>query len=1069
MFFVYKSNHINTLLSKAIQIMQAKPLPNIFEKEIFVHDNKILFKYINIFLAQKIGISANLKLYHPHDFIWTLFEKILFKKKIKSIFTNSVIMWNIVKFLDQNNFFIKFNHKNTINKFKFSFLMANIFKQYIFYRPHWINAWEIGKNISNLEHNKIWQIKLWMEIVNNIKKNNQSINHFANMFKSFNILFKEKKINKNNFPHRFFIISSFALNPSYLEIFKKISSYSNIYFLHITPYKYNIFNTIQNTKSILNNKAQKNNINNSLIKLWGKYEKIYEYYIIESKQTKITNYFKKYTNSNLLNNIKNNFLKKKDCNQNTKKLLKATDHSISIHICYNKKNEIEILYETLLVLLDKNPSISPGDIIVTSTSIDTYTSYIHSIFTAINKKKQIPFCIVKNFNKKINIIILSFKKIFNLSNSRFENKEILELLDIPEIASKFDISDEEIKILYHWIEETNIRWAIDEQHKDDLLFPKHKQNTWLYGIEKLLLSYSMNNTNNIWNHIVSSSVINNFRAELISKLIIFINTLKKWQKKLSKSRNIQYWSLLANDIIKDFFSYHKNIEKYFEIIKKKWIKTIDDSKLAYYSNKISINILKILFFNQFNHNKNQNILPGAINFCSASSICYIPFKIICIIGSDHQSIPEKNQLDNFNLLKTYSSIGDLNSYEKSCYLFFQSLSCATKYFYISYVGYSIKDESKICSSHIVNQLLNYISLNFYLSKNDHVNIHDNTKNIIKHICKTHHKKYFYTIKTIDHHVRKELQYTYKNIEKKIDIKDQFNKNTINQVYLQNIINFWKNPIRYFFKYNLNIQFNTKQNIIKTTEPFSVNQLDAFKIKSILLKKIIYNENIDELFQYYVASGKLPYGVFGKIFWDKSIEEMQSIAKFVVTFRNNTQEQNINLKIKKYRINGILSEIQDTGLLRWKPNTINYSDRISLWLEHLIYCISGGIGNSKIIGYKKQIWSFCALEPDIAYYYLLKYIKGYFKGIKKIILLTKSGVSWLDAVYDIKHHIIKKDNLTKQKGNLKLLQTWIGNNFSQGEKNDFYIQKTFVELNEYNIKEICKIAQTWFTPILKYKK
>ncbi|QIE02142.1 exodeoxyribonuclease V subunit gamma [Buchnera aphidicola] len=1069
MLFVYKSNYLNMLFSKASQIIKEKPLSNVFEKEIFIYDNQILFKYLNIWLAKKNGITANIKLYHADNFLWELLRKILFKTKIKNFFTDSIMMWKIIKILDKKTYDTKFINLNKSEKFKFSFLMAKIFKKYIFYRPNWINSWSQGVNISNIENDEIWQIKLWTLIISDMQKYNQSYNNFAHMFKSFNLLVKTKKINIDYLPHRFFVISSFSLNPAYINILKKISVYINIYFLHITPYKYNIFNTIENNKFLSKSKSQKQNYTNPLIQLWGKYEKIYEYYIIKSSHIKIINYFKKYHENNLLNYIKNDFLKKKYFYKNKKRLLNKTDNSISIHICYNKKNEIEILYKTLLALLDQNPSISPGDIIVTSKSIDSYTPYIYSTFTAINQKKQIPFFIVQNINKQTKIITESFKKILNLSNSRFENKEILEFLDIPEIANKFNISDEEIQILYYWIEETNIRWAIDEKHKNYLSFFPHKQNTWLYGIEKLLLSYSMNNTKNIWNNILSSSLIDKSKSELISKLIIFINTLKKWQKKLSKSQYIQYWSLLAHDIINDFFSYNENTIKFFNLIKRNWTKIIDDNISSNYSNKISINILTILFFNKFNNINHQGILPGAINFCHSNTVCYIPFKIICIIGADHYSVSQNYDLDNFNLLYKYSKIGDLNNYIKSCYLFLQSLSCAQKYFYISYVGYSIKNENnKLHTPSIIDQLLNYIASNFYFCGKKKLNIHDNTKNIIKNICKIHQKQNFYTVNTINASIKQKSQYIYKNIVEKINTQNLLDQKSTNKLSLQDIINFWKNPIRYFFKHRLNIQFNRSKHIIQTTEPFSVNPLDSYKIKNILLKKIIYHENIDELLQYYIASGKLPYGIFGKMFWEKSIEEMQGIAKLVIKLRNNTKEKKINLKIKKYQINGLLSEVQDIGLLRWKPGTINYSDRLVLWLEHLIYCVSGGIGESQIIGYKKK-WSFSILNPDIAYFYLLKYIEGYIKGTKKIILLTKSGSSWLDVIYDIKNDIIKTDNLTKNKSHLKLLQTWIGNNFSLGEKNDFYIQKTFIELNEYNIKKICKTAQTWLIPTLKYKK
>ncbi|WP_264357795.1 exodeoxyribonuclease V subunit gamma [Buchnera aphidicola] len=319
MFIVYKSNSLNRLLLKAYHIIQKKPLSNIFEKEIFVHDNKILFQYLNIFFAEKTGISANFKLYHPNYFIWKLFKIILSKKKLKNTFTHAMIAWEIMKILDNKNFLEYYNEKlDNIQKFKFSFLMANIFEQYIVYRPNWINEWEKEQNISITDPMAKWQKKLWMKITSNIKKIYPFSCHFAKLFYSIQALIQEKKIKKKYLPNRCFIISDLTLNPSYIKILKKISTYINIYFLYITPCKNNIFYLIKDNKVSLHEKIEKKNMfHNSLIMLWIQYEKIYSLYIIQSKKIKKINCFKKNKNDNLLNNIKNDFLegnklKKKD-------------------------------------------------------------------------------------------------------------------------------------------------------------------------------------------------------------------------------------------------------------------------------------------------------------------------------------------------------------------------------------------------------------------------------------------------------------------------------------------------------------------------------------------------------------------------------------------------------------------------------------------------------------------------------------------------------------------------------------------------------------------------------------
>ncbi|QCI22293.1 exodeoxyribonuclease V subunit gamma [Buchnera aphidicola] len=1074
MFIIYKSNKLDILLSKICPIIQKKPLTKIFEKEIFIHDSKILFQYLNIFIANTIGISANIVLDHPNNFILKLFQNILNKKNIKNKFTQSIIMWNIINALNKKNFFSCIKKKDNISKkFKFAYLMSKIFEQYIIYRPNWINSWEEKKNISLIDKNAIWQIELWQEIIKNIKKHDKSAYHILNLFNIFQNFHNKKKIKKNFFPSRFFIISSFSLNPFYIKIFKIISQYTNVYFLYLTPFKNNIFhlNSIQNKNISKIEKTQKNKLNNSILSLWGKYEEYYVLNIINHKNTKKINFFKKAKGNNLLSWIKNNLLKFNIINNKKikRKCLSPTDNSISINICYSEYNEIEILYEQLLIYFNTYPDLKPSDIIVTSYSINNYISSIHSIFNSEHDKKNIPYFISKKISKKTEIILLFFNKILDLQNNRFENEEILAFLDIPEISNHFNISEKDINILYCWIEEANIRWGIDHKHKKNLFFPKDKNNTWMWGIEKLLLSYATNDTENIWNDILPCSIVNNnIRSELIGKLIIFINTLKKWQKKISNPKYLISWRSLFNDLIDDFFQSNIKTIKSVQILSKNWIEMIDEIILCKYKNKISIEILKKNFTCKI-QDKNQKFLPGVVNFCHPNDVCYIPFKIICIIGANYKTIPQKNNLDSFiNLLNEYPSIGDASAYEKYSHLFLQSISCAQQYFYISYIGYSIKDNRKMNPSILIDQLLNYISFNFFFIRDNNLDIENNKKQIIYYLCKNHKKQNSYKKKKIENN---------QNIYKKtnIQIKDKTFDNTLlknhtsNKINLKDLIRFWKNPIRYFFNNHLKIKYVFKKTNIENTEPFSVKKLDTFEIKKNILNEIIQRRDIQKLLEYYSLSGKLPYGFFGQSFLYKIQKEMQSIANLVISYKTLSKQKKVNLTVNQFQINGILYEIQKEGLLRWQPNKINYSDRISLWIEHLIYSLQEGIGKSKIIGYRNQIWSFSVLDPKTAHNYLNQYISGYIKGSQEMILLTRSGASWFDQIYDIKNNIIKNDEKSKIKAYKRLLDTWNGNDYIQGEKEDFYIKQIIKVLNHDHIKEICQTAQRWLLPLLKNKK
>nr|WP_315984417.1 exodeoxyribonuclease V subunit gamma [Buchnera aphidicola] len=853
-----------------------------------------------------------------------------------------------------------------------------------------------------------------------------------------------------------------------MEIFHEISIYTDVYFLYLTTYKNNII--VSNINS-LNNKLSdltlKNNFNNTLEELWGKYDYTYLFFIKKLKNIKINSYFDKYNTNNLLNNIKNNILNFKKNKKSSKKTLNPKDNSISINICYSKQHEIEVLYKTLIEILNENENIAPHDIVVTSFSLNNYITCINSVFKLKNKKEKISFYISNQTHKSSQKILYLFNKILNLSNIRFNNEEILELLNIPTIAKNFNISEEEINILYSWVESTNIRWGVNEKHKNDLYCLKINQNTWFYGIDKLLLSYATNEKNKIWNHILSCTSIDFSKSELIGKLSNVINILNKWRLKLSISKKIKYWRSLFKCFINDFFQEQTELDTMLKIINKNWIKMIDEIILSEYPNKISINILQKNFLYITNYTSNQKFKVGAINFCHPSLICYIPFKIIYIIGLGYKELPQNNDIDNFNLLKKYPSITDINVDDTTYYLFLQNFISAKEYFYMSYIGYSLKNESKIYPCKLIEQLITYITLYFCFKGDEKLKIENNRKKISHHLFKIHKKEHLYNILNIQ-----KIEHTKKNQVK--NIHKMFFKNIISlknikinhfSINLKNLIAFWQHPIRYFFNFTLNTKFIIKKKL-SVTEPFFIDQLENFKISNLLLENMINKKDIKNILKQIELSGTIPYKGFGEIALTKKCKEIKEIANIINQYRILPKTKDFSIKIEKYYIKGTLTEIQNTGLLRWKTSSINYSDRISLWLEHLVYCILGGIGESRIIGNKKQIFAFRSIPHIVAYNYLLAYIKGYIDGIKNPLLLIKSGAAWLDKVYDIKNHCIHKNKNIKQEAYKILCNKWIGNSYIKGEKEDVYIQKIISKLD---VKKICNISKKWLTPLLMYKK
>ena len=55
----------------------------------------------------------------------------------------------------------------------------------------------------------------------------------------------------------------------------------------------------------------------------------------------------------------------------------------------------------------------------------------------------------------------------------------------------FDLDDNELETIRGWLEETRVRWGMDEQDRVRLGLPGYRENSWRAGLDRLLLGYAM--------------------------------------------------------------------------------------------------------------------------------------------------------------------------------------------------------------------------------------------------------------------------------------------------------------------------------------------------------------------------------------------------------------------------------------------------------------------------------------------------------------------------------------------------------------------------------------------------
>ncbi|WWO98190.1 MAG: exodeoxyribonuclease V subunit gamma [Candidatus Dasytiphilus stammeri] len=1029
MLIIYHSNQLeilNLLMSHYLKTLDFND--PFYSEEILVPSTNII-PWLEMSITKQIGITttANIKFTLPDTFIWNMLVCMLHDLPQENMFTKEKIKWKIMaiipKLLHQAEFkifkqYLSINpHHN--NLFILATYLAELYYQYLVYRPEWVMQWEKNQ-FTEIDQSQIWQVYLWYEIINYTKKLDQSISHIANLYRGF--LKKMRKLKTpTNLPKRIFIFNISRLPPLYLKILDALSKHIEIHFFLMNPCRH-YWGDI--------NEYKQETVNNPILKSWGKLGRDNLFMLSQFEPINEIDAFVDIKNDTMLHSIQQDILELEDYttidfteNQIKKKrLFNLNDNSIQIHISYNLQRELEVLQDRLYDLIMKDSSLTLNDIIIMTPDINLYAPFIQAVFGNTQSKYYLPFHICDQSINQIYPLVRSFISLLRIiEEENLSLDKIFSLLDIPALAINFEISQENLAFLHQLLSEYENSIKYDNENQIELFLESNK---------------------------------NQLGAKLVERISKIYIKLSQWHNFILQPRVLSEWKNILSEIIKDFFWIDDNTDQevvaVLTFIQHKWYVILEDA-IPYHPEILPIQLLYDELIMQLNEIKlNMYLMKNCINFCSLISIRFIPFKIVCVLGMNDGIYPRISSSISYNLILQHPKLGDISQRDNDRYLFLETLLSVREIFYLSYIGTSIPGNIKKFPSIFINEILNYIVQSYYWPNNNILDFDKSSKKITKHLQCFHDKYTDVMLKNNDCIINSSIN------------NMVLPKPIINELNIQKFLYFWQHPVRAFFNNRLGVKFLYPERITSS-------KLNYYEFNTELLTTLIQDHNPSDLFALYRTKGLLPDGVLGKIFLQKQHNCMNTLAQIIKQYYcSSAKNISIDLTIRGMRLTGYLSHVQFDGLVRWKCTRLNFRDGLLLWLEHLIYCMINGNGKSRMFGPANTKWSFGALDYQEAIDHLIPFIEGYQCGMSSpILLLPKTGGAWLKASYDKKKSIISYDEKTQLKARQRLLMTWMCDKI--GEINDPYLQRLFRIMDEYRIKEVIRNAESWLLPIMHFNQ
>ncbi|MEY2678728.1 MAG: hypothetical protein RLZ00_1420, partial [Pseudomonadota bacterium] len=414
----------------------------------------------------------------------------------------------------------------------------------------------------------------------------------------------------------------------------------------------------------------------------------------------------------------------------------ADDTSMVFVQTHSAQREVEVLHDRLLAWLDADESLKPSDIMVMVPDMANFAPHIHAVFGRFssNELRHIPYT-VADTTPRTEPLVQALDTLLQLPQLRVTRVEWQSLFEVAAVRERFGLEVHDVAQLDTWLADAGVRWGLDAPHRKPWgIAPDMadaNQNSWLFGIERLLLGYATGACDELatpWANTLPHAGVGGLDAHVIDGLLQWLRHTQIALLKLRQDHTPTEWVAVLRQLVALFFKPSDEAdERLIERVMAPLETWLAECQLARLDSPLPLVVVREHWMAQLQQPAMQRrFFGGGVQFATLMPMRSIPFKCVCLLGMNDGDYPRSQTPRDFDLMsdaahagstQTHWRAGDRSRREDDRYLFLEALLSAREKLYVSWQGRRTTDHEVKPPSVLVAQLMDYLNA-MWTQRND---------------------------------------------------------------------------------------------------------------------------------------------------------------------------------------------------------------------------------------------------------------------------------------------------------------------------------------------------------------
>ena len=881
-----------------LKLLLEKP-GTLFAETWLVVPNHSAKQWLQKSLARDLGVCAQFKFIMPLSFNWEIIKNVISQEHSINIFTKDVLRWRIYDLITKDNNYEFLKQDSHIKNFNLAEKIAQTLLKYNEDHPEIITKWD--KEVYEVSEQNQWQVEMWIQLQKNLPT--KSPIELLDLFEP------EKDFTQQ--PNHIILFATEQLNHLQKATLFKLAQTQeiNIYITNPCPddYWFDIKpeSVVARNKIFNSDMADIIEVGNPILSSLG-YNKMAFFDAFLQDDVNLIACENSCVGNSLLHSVKQDIYNLSEVPSSC-----DTDDSITIHACHNPKREIEVIKNEILRSLENDDDLNPEDIVVVSGDINDYVEQIKEAFDPDDNFNQfIPFH-VDRIQLADKPYITALMQLLESFNKEMTANLIYQLLSQAPVLQKFSINKNDLPRIKSWIQQSNIRNFYSKFHKSKMGYEAKEGNTWKFGQNRWLTGYLAGEVDNL-EHLSTYGDVSG-QEQVFLGCFEFLDLWFSTYQKAQIVQTPQQWFSLITNICRDFL--YNDLTDDFE---KKILDQLENkfvTQTLESEPRIPLVVVNSIVETVITENNYRSEGQIGVRFQSWENAFIVDAKLLIVLGLNDGEFPKKQVKNDLDIFSKTPARLNKSTRQRDKNLMLTALTESVDKLIMTYIGFDAKSNEPHPPAVILTELISYLkqktAQSFIVEKH---NMHGYHHSYFNDENRSYNAKHFALAQSF-----------YNPLKATEHSKIQLNQNAENQISLNDLCQFFVDPLDYFLKNNAQLKNRIQEDILQDNETYNPQGLESWK-----LKQEIFTHGKSAA----CKTGLVSDNKSGKTVLNNYTKDLKDLLE-----RKNSlvlHKHVIDISISDYKIVGQIELGTQQSLISIYPSKVSAKNICKHWIKHLCY-------------------------------------------------------------------------------------------------------------------------------------